>query len=138
MFKQNFQRGPINDKWSLRGKCNLFVLFIIKNVTINYHSLDNILFLFLNIYMVVPQGFQYNIALQSQRVWQYGFQIGSHWNFLMLSLFGFPSCCIQTQNCLQVLNVSELLYKADVWLLPPLLIRLIFVMSKYGWDCINL
>ena len=44
----------------------------------------------------------------------------------MLFLFGFPSCCIQTQNCLQVLDVSERLHKA-LWLLPPLLTRLIFL-----------
>ena len=30
------------------------------------------------VYGVVPKGFQCNIALQSQGVWQYGFQIGSH------------------------------------------------------------
>ena len=73
--------------------------------------------------MVVPQGFQCNIALQSQQVWQYGFQIG-HWSQqgFLLSLFGFPSCCIQNQNCLQALDVSEQLHKADIWLLPPLLI----------------
>ena len=47
----------------------------------------------------------------------------------MLSPFEFPSYCIQTQNCLQVLDVSERLRKADVWLLPPLLIRLIFVSA---------
>ena len=45
----------------------------------------------------------------------------------MLSLFQFPSYCIQTQNCLQVVNVSERLHKADVWILPPLLMRLVFV-----------
>ena len=45
----------------------------------------------------------------------------------MLSLFEFPSCCIQTQNCLQVLDVSEHLHKTDVQPLPTLLIRLIFV-----------
>ena len=54
----------------------------------------------------------------------------------MLSLFGFPSCYIQTQNCVQVLDVSERLHKGDVWLLPPLLIRLIFVSAvvyrRYG------
>ena len=42
-------------------------------------------------------------------------------------MFGFPSCCIQTHNCLQVLDVSKRLQKADDWLLPPLLVRLIFV-----------
>ena len=47
----------------------------------------------------------------------------------MLSLFGFPSCCIQTQNCLQVLDVLERLHKTDVWLLPPILMRLIFVSA---------
>ena len=45
----------------------------------------------------------------------------------MGSLFGFPPCCIPTENCLQVLDVSERLQKADVWLLPPLLRHLIFV-----------
>ena len=47
----------------------------------------------------------------------------------MLPLLGFLSCYIQTKNCFQVLDVSERLRKADFWLLPSLLIRLIFVSA---------
>ena len=81
--------------------------------------------------MAVLEEFQCNIALQGQLVWQYEFQIGSHQKFL-LSQFGFPLCCIQIQNFLQV-DVSEHLLKADIWLLTPLLIWFIFIPAVVYW-----
>ena len=52
-------------------------------------------------------------------------------SFCYLS-FGFPLCCIEIQNFLQV-DVSEHLLKADIWLLTPLLIRFIFIPAVVYW-----